>query len=584
MDFNYSAERNVQIVLSLFKQYGIKRVIASPGAINIPVVASMQQDPYFDMFSCVDERSAAYMACGLAEETGEPVVLSCTGATSSRNYMPGLTEAFYRKLPVIALTSSRDAAWIGHLFPQVTDRRFHPNDIVIDCAWIQTIKDKEDEWDVTVKLNRVINNGLKGPIHINITDAVSKKYDIVELPVAKVIRRYYVDSDKPIMPKGNIGIFCGEHKVWSKALTEAVDAFCAYHDAVVFVDHTSKYHGKYRVLYSVVGAQNGYTPKVPPIDHIIHIGEISGAYDVFSPLNRSAKTSWRVNPDGEFRDFFKKLECVFQMDELSFFKAYTPVTTCDKHGLIDQYVAEIDKIRASLPLMPFSNLYIGQKLGMKIPDNSVLYLGILNTLRTWNFSEINPTVTTYSNVGGFGIDGTLSTAIGASYANPNKLVFVVLGDLSFFYDMNSIGNHCIGNNLRVLLINNGKGIEFRHYNHQAAFMGKYADDFVAAAGHWGNQSRNLVKHYCEDLGFQYLSASNKDEFEEASSAFLSITEINKPILFEVFTTTEDEQNCLKLLKTSNTNALKSSFKNQIILAAEKIMGEKGVEIIKKLRP
>lgn len=583
MNFHYSAELNVLIVLSLFKQYGIKRVIASPGAINIPVVASMQQDPYFEMKSCVDERSAAYMACGWAEETGEPVVLSCTGATSSRNYMPGLTEAFYRKLPVIALTSSRDVVWIGHLFPQVTDRTAHPNDIVIDSAWVQTIKDKEDEWDVTIKLNRVINNCFKGPIHINITDAISPKYDVVDLPVAKVIRRYYSDSDKPKMPQGNIGIFCGEHKAWTKELTEVVDAFCAYHDAVVFVDHTSKYHGKYRVLYSVVGAQNGYTPNVPPIDHIIHIGEVSGAYDVFSPLKRTAKTSWRVNPDGEFRDFFKKLDSVFQMDEKTFFVAYTPSNNCDKHSMIDKYQAEIKKIRNSLPEMPFSNLYIGQRLGMNVPDNSIMYLGILNTLRTWSFSEINPTVKTYSNVGGFGIDGTLSTAIGASYADPNKLVYVVLGDLSFFYDMNSIGNHCVGKNLRVLLINNGKGVEFRHYNHQAAFMGNYADDFVAAAGHWGNQSRDLVRHYCMDLGFQYLTASNKEDFEEACSTFLSVDVIDKPILFEVFTTTEDEQNCLKLLKTSNTSALKSSLKRQIISAAEKVMGDKGVKLIKKLK-
>lgn len=584
MNFNYSAERNVQIVLSLFKQYGIKRVIASPGAINIPVVASMQQDPFFEMFSCVDERSAAYMACGLAEETGEPVVLSCTGATSSRNYMPGLTEAYYRKLPVIALTSSRDAAWIGHLFPQVTDRTAHPNDIVIDSAWVQTIKDKEDEWDVTVKLNRAINNGFNGPIHINITDAVSKKYDVVTLPIAKVIRRYNIDTAMPEMPKGNIGIFCGEHKVWSKDLTVAVDAFCACHDAVVFVDHTSKYHGKYRVLYSVVGAQNGYSPNVPQIDHIIHIGEVSGAYDVFSPLNRTAKTSWRVNPDGEFRDFFKKLDAVFQMDEKAFFESYTPMKECNKHSMIDLYLAEIDKVRKSLPEMPFSNLYIGQKLGNHIPDNSIMYLGILNTLRTWSFSEINPSVQTYSNVGGFGIDGTLSTAIGASYADSSKLVFVVLGDLSFFYDMNSIGNHCVGNNLRVLLINNGKGIEFRHYNHQAAFMGKDADDFVAAAGHWGNQSRDLVKHYCEDLGFQYLTASNKKEFDEASVTFLSKDITEKPILFEVFTTTEDEQDCLRMLKTSNASTIKSSLKKQIISAVENVMGDIGVELLKKLKP
>ena len=449
---------------------------------------------------------------------------------------------------------------------------------------MQTIKDKEDEWDVTIKLNRAINNGFNGPIHINITDAVSKKYDVVTLPVAKVIRRYSIDTVMPEIPKGNIGIFCGEHKVWTEDLTNAVDAFCAYHDAVVFVDHTSKYHGKYRVLYSIVGAQNGYSPNVPQIDHIIHIGEVSGAYDVFSPLNRTAKTSWRVNPDGEFRDFFKKLDAVFQMDEKVFFESYTPNKKCNKHSMIDLYLAEIDKVRNSLPEMPFSNLFIGQELGMKIPDNSILYLGILNTLRTWSFSEINPTVTTYSNVGGFGIDGTLSTAIGASYADSSKLVFVVLGDLSFFYDMNSIGNHCVGNNLRVLLINNGKGIEFRHYNHQAAFMGKDADDFVAAAGHWGNQSRDLVKHYCEDLGFQYLTASNKKEFDEASATFLFKDITEKPMLFEVFTTTEDEQDCLRMLKTSNASTIKSSLKKQIISAVEKVMGEKGVELLKKLKP
>ena len=63
MNFHYSAEPNVLMVLALFKEYGIKRVIASPGAINIPVVASMQQDPFFEMKSCVDERSAAYLAC-----------------------------------------------------------------------------------------------------------------------------------------------------------------------------------------------------------------------------------------------------------------------------------------------------------------------------------------------------------------------------------------------------------------------------------------------------------------------------------------------------------------------------------------
>jgi len=98
MNFYYSVERNVQIVIAILKANNIRKVIASPGVTNIPFVGSIQNDPFFEVYSCVDERSAAYMACGLSEESGEPVVISCTGATASRNYMPGLTEAYYRKL------------------------------------------------------------------------------------------------------------------------------------------------------------------------------------------------------------------------------------------------------------------------------------------------------------------------------------------------------------------------------------------------------------------------------------------------------------------------------------------------------
>ena len=91
MDMKYTDEKNIQIVLGLLKAHGIRKVIASPGTTNIGLVASMQHDSYFELYSAADERSAAYMACGLASETGEAVVLSCTGATASRNYIPALT-------------------------------------------------------------------------------------------------------------------------------------------------------------------------------------------------------------------------------------------------------------------------------------------------------------------------------------------------------------------------------------------------------------------------------------------------------------------------------------------------------------
>ena len=101
MNSFYCDDKSIQILISLLKQNNIKKVIASPGTTNLGFVASIKRDSFFEIYSCVDERAACYMAGGLAVESGEPVVITCTGATASRNYYPGLTEAYYRKIPIL---------------------------------------------------------------------------------------------------------------------------------------------------------------------------------------------------------------------------------------------------------------------------------------------------------------------------------------------------------------------------------------------------------------------------------------------------------------------------------------------------
>lgn len=167
----YTDNKNQQIVIALMKAFGIKKVIASPGGTNPALVASLQYDGNFEIYSCVDERSAAYMACGMCEESNEPVVLCCTGATASRNYMPGLTEAYYRKLPIITLTCSRPIEAIGQLIPQVTDRTCYPNDIFVDGAQLTPVRDKQDEQQCAYLVNRVILSSMRhggGPVHLTI--------------------------------------------------------------------------------------------------------------------------------------------------------------------------------------------------------------------------------------------------------------------------------------------------------------------------------------------------------------------------------------------------------------------------------
>lgn len=130
MNHKYTDEINALVLVSLLKEHNIRKIIASPGTTNISFVGSVQIDPYFDVYSAVDERAAAYMACGLAEESGEPVVLSCTGATASRNYIPGLTEAFYRHLPVLAVTSIQHCGRVGNHVAQVIDRSVQFPDMI----------------------------------------------------------------------------------------------------------------------------------------------------------------------------------------------------------------------------------------------------------------------------------------------------------------------------------------------------------------------------------------------------------------------------------------------------------------------
>ncbi|MEY8480774.1 thiamine pyrophosphate-binding protein [Lachnospiraceae bacterium 48-21] len=576
----YTDEKNTQIVLDLLKAHGIRKVIASPGATNIRLVASMQHDEWFEMYSAVDERSAAYIACGMAAETGEPVVLSCTGATASRNYFPGLTEAFYRKLPVLAITSTQHMGRVGQNIAQVLDRSVLPKDIVKLSVQLRTCHTIEDEWVCNVQANRAINELVRnggGPAHIDLETTYSNDFSVQRLPEVYPVYRVGYEDVFPELPDGNIGIFVGAHLYWSKKLTDTVDFFCMQHNAVVLCDHTSNYHGKYRVLFSLVTSQDKYIAPCNNFELLIHIGNISGAYPYFE-----SKAEWRVNPDGEIRDTFQHLKYVFEMEECFFFNQYIiPKKVCKGNELLELWKSEEKKIREAMRELPFSNIWVAKYTSGRLQGNSILHLGILNSLRSWNFFEISSSIEVSCNTGGFGIDGILSSALGAALTNPEKIIFCVIGDLAFFYDMNVLGNRHVHSNLRILLINNGKGTEFRNYNHPGAQFGEETDTFIAAADHFGVKSKNVVKHYAEDMGFVYLAASTKEEYKTKAKIFLNPDITKCPMILEVFTDCEDESNALRIIRNTLVDP---DIKRKIELrnAVKFVVGEDRYRALKKL--
>lgn len=581
----YTNEKHALILLSLLKENNIKKVIVSPGSTNIPITVAVQKDDYFEVYSSVDERSAAYMAIGLSQVSGEPVVISCTGATASRNYMSGLTEAFYRKLPIISITSFNGNENIGHLVAQNLDRRIMPNDTVKINVQIPYIHDPNSEWECNTLINKALIECRKdggGPVNINIPSLYSEIFSVKELPKSRVISyANYANIGEYEIHAKKIGFFIGSHKEFSDEEVIQIDQFCEKYNAVVFCDHTSGYYGKYKILGSLVCSNFGPTDSnwnqyIPDI--VFHLGEVSGDYSGHRVL-KEAKKVWRISEDGKVRDLSRKLDLIYHGNISSFlsnvniiFEDSTP-SFFRKWKIIDQNLRfKFNKLN-----LPFSNIWIASQLHNKLPYNSVINFAILNSLRSWNFFNLDASIRSYSNVGGFGIDGCMSSAIGGALAKRDKLHFLVIGDLSFFYDINSLANRHLPSNFRILLINNGGGIEFKNYSHMASEIRIDSNELIAAGGHFNsnmygtssisrpNERRHnsLAKAWCEKLNFNYYSASNKEDFIKISDCFFRESQSN-PIIIEAFTNDWEESLALKVSSNfdkTNTDKLIQEFKN-----------------------
>ena len=143
--------------------------------------------------------------------------------------------------------------------------------------------------------------------------------------------------------------------------------------------------------------------------------------------------------------------------------------------------------------------------------------------------------------------------------------------------MNALGNRYVGNNLRILLINNGLGQEFKNDDNRASLsgLGDKTNPFIAAEGHFGSKSENLVRDFATDLGFEYLSARNKDEFLRNLNYFVN-PEIKKAVVFEAFIDSDDESKAYEMMKS-----IRTSTKGKVKSVAKNLMGEEKFGKLKK---
>ena len=542
-----NSKRAIDILVEVLKKHSVHYIVISPGGTNRAFVRAVQDDPFFKCFSVVDERSAMYFAIGLYLQTGEIIATSCTSAQATRNYLPGLTEAYYKHVPILAITMQKLERFVGQEYMQAPNQSSLPVDSVKKSYVMPYVNDINSEYHAV----RVANEAILELTH-NGTGPVQICVQWLDFPIngeiapIRTIERFTSNNLPELQLSGKkILIVIGEHRPFAKEEEKAIEDFCATNDCAVYVTHISNYHGEHALdlncmFYTIsleIFIKCGYVPDV-----IITLGGYTGDYPLYTKLSKAELENtehWRIAEDGNCVDTYDKLTKIFQCSSVEFFRKYKQSGECDH-----PYFDALKSLNLSRKLdmdIPFSNAYAAQKMCRLLPQQTIMQFSILHSLRVWSLFPLDRTIECYSNVGAFGIDGGMSTFLGQSVVT-GKLCLMVIGDLAFYYDMNALGIRHIKNNVRILLVNNNGGVEFKLNDENY----KSIDRYIAASDHFKN-----AEGWSKTCGFTYMSAKSSEEFDQGVKAFLAPSD--KPILYELFVTDRDDYKSFSAIRMGNLN-------------------------------
>lgn len=546
----YSTIRNVQYVVAVLKAYNIKQVVLSPGSRNAPLIHSFASDPFFDCLSVVDERNAAFQALGIIQRTQSPVVICCTSGSALLDYSPAVAEAFYQHLPLIVLSADRPVAWVNQLDGQTIAQYNALANYVKKTVQLPEIKNSTDEWYCERLLHDAILtcfNGSEGAVHINVP--ISEPlfdFSAETLPFVKVVNRSIPKVAQMNIYKQQWNqakkrmIVVGQHTP-NTILSMMLEKISSIYDCVILAEQISNLHISRQIenfdtlLHHL---KNEDAILVP--DLLIYVGGhiVSKRLKHFLRKNNIAQ-QWRISEDCEFIDLFQGITEDIKCDCITFFSDFIDPEKEreESHPFFDTWtkvsrsIAEPNENES----LEFSDLLTLSLFTKKIPKCSSIFVANSSVVRNIQLFKLDASINVYCNRGVNGIDGAIATTIGIARKS-EELVFLIIGDLSFFYDIGSLASSSLPSNLRILLLNNGGGAIFSQL--PVPNKTKYFNQYVSA-----EHSMN-AGDFVNKENIMYLQATNKTSLTEQIDILVKES-IEKPILLEVLTDNDFNTNELK---------------------------------------
>jgi len=538
-------------------EFGVRDVVISPGSRNAPITVSFNQSELFTCHSIADERVAAFYAMGMSLATSKPVAVVCTSGSAALNFSPAIAEAFYLKVPLIAITADRPLAWTDQGNGQTIRQEGIYKNYIRDWYSLYSEPSCRDEiWMNRRRLSECFNKATvseRGPIHINVPlseplygtkkypasvkPSFYKRISAVKLPSEETINEL---SQKANYSK-RIMILVGQNTP-SKKLENLLNQWSELKNVVLLTETTSNVYVPKaidtidRIVMSIKGTSllkemlpdvlitcGGYivSKKIKallrefqPEEHW-HIDDTDQSLDTFQSLTREINCKPEPVLEALFEGMKKsdsqyssKWAHLKQIGE----KAHT------------EYLRDI----------PFSDFLAFRDTLSNLKSGTVLHMANSTPVRYVQLFGYQKDLNYYGNRGTSGIDGSTSTAAGIAKKQVEKQHVLVTGDTAFLYDSNALWNREFPENLKIIVINNAGGGIFRIIDgpDQTEELEEFFETY-----HHANISK-LV----EAFGMQYQFADDERKLNDLFSDFLKF---KGPAVLEVKTKTDLNPQVLK---------------------------------------
>ncbi len=518
-------------------QKKIDTVIISPGSRSAPLVLAFSRHSGIQKHVVLDERCAAYMALGMALTSGKTVALVCTSGTAALNFAPAIAEAFYLNIPLLILTADRPPEWTDQGDGQTIRQQNLYGNHVKKSYQLPAEYSPDSVWYINRTINEAINlsqNALKGPVHVNVplkeplypaddAEIIYSKTRIIQrtetydkiLPSEwENIKNEFNNADKKILVLGQLP--------YNQDFIKELRLFIEGSGIPLIADVTGNAHFlktdfiRHQDLFLSNLSLNEVEDLKP--DLLISIGGslISKHLKLFLRKQKPSQ-HWHISEGDNCPDTFGSLTRHIPVSPFAFLKkanrTASGLDTERNDSFVEKWTRAEENIEIHLETyqktLPHSDFGIVFSLLQHLPNNSILHVANSMPIRYVNMIGLYKYIEVHSNRGTSGIDGCLSTAIGAAYKT-TKQITLLIGDLAFFYDSNALFQESLPTNLKIIVLNNMSGNIFS--------MIDGPSHLPESQKYFETTHTRSIKFLAEGFGVKYLrcvdSGSIKKVFQE----------------------------------------------------------------------